>query len=146
MSEEDSMADEDPMEDPDRCTATASSTGERCKQPAIPGGNVCRFHGGSAPQVQKKAEERLEEMADAATKQMQNRLSDVFDRLDTAETHDEYVKLLREARQLTTSILDRAGKGPTEKREVTGDGGGPVQVNFYEEVVETPWSPDGGDE
>jgi len=30
----------------------------------------------------------------------------------------------------------------TEKREVTGDGGGPVQVTFEEEVVETPWEPD----
>lgn len=28
-----------------RCTATAKSTGERCKNPARPGYNVCRFHG-----------------------------------------------------------------------------------------------------
>ncbi|MFC5135484.1 MULTISPECIES: helix-hairpin-helix domain-containing protein [Haloferacaceae] len=34
----------------------------------------------------------------------------------------------------------------TEKREVTGDGGGPVQVTFEEEVVETPWEPDEGGE
>ncbi len=34
----------------------------------------------------------------------------------------------------------------TEKKEVTGDGGGPVQVNFHEEVVETPWEPGEGDE
>jgi len=30
----------------------------------------------------------------------------------------------------------------TEKREHTGDGGGPVEVEFHEEVVETPWEPD----
>lgn len=143
---DDPMAGDNPMKEPDRCTATARSTGERCKQPAIPGGNVCRFHGGSAEQVEKKAQERLEEMADAATKEMQSRLEDVFDRLDSAEGHDEYVKLLREARQLTTSILDRTGNGPTETREVTGDGGGPVEVNFHEEIVETPWSPDGESE
>jgi hypothetical protein len=29
----------------------------------------------------------------------------------------------------------------TEKREHTGDGGGPVEVEFHEEVVETPWEP-----
>lgn len=34
----------------------------------------------------------------------------------------------------------------TEKREHTGDGGGPMEVNFHEEVVETPWEPDGGNE
>jgi hypothetical protein len=37
----------------------------------------------------------------------------------------------------------------SEKREVdashehTGEGGGPIQIEFQEEVVETPWSPDG---
>jgi len=34
----------------------------------------------------------------------------------------------------------------TEKKEVTGDGGGPVKVNFHEEVVETPWEPGENDE
>jgi len=36
------------------------------------------------------------------------------------------------------------GYKKTEKREVTGDGGGPVEVTFNEEVVETPWEPDEG--
>lgn len=43
------------------CTATAKTTGERCKNPAIPGGTVCRIHGGAAPQVAAKAAERLSE-------------------------------------------------------------------------------------
>jgi hypothetical protein len=30
----------------------------------------------------------------------------------------------------------------TEKREVTGDGGGPVEVTLNETVVETEWSDD----
>lgn len=34
----------------------------------------------------------------------------------------------------------------TEKREVSGDGGGPIQVHFSEEVVETPWSNDSEEE
>lgn len=34
----------------------------------------------------------------------------------------------------------------TEKHEVTGDDGGPVEVTFNEEVVDTPWEPDGGAE
>ena len=34
-----------------QCTATSKTTGERCKQPAAPGHNVCRYHGaeGGAP-------------------------------------------------------------------------------------------------
>jgi hypothetical protein len=77
-------------------------------------------------------------MADAATKQLQDRLDDVFDRMDRPDlTTGEYVKLLREARQLTTAILDRTGHGPSETREVTGEDGGPVEIVFNESVVET---------
>lgn len=124
------------MDDADQCTATAKSTGERCKNPAIPGGDVCRFHGGSASQVEQKAQERLDEMADSATKRMQDRLGDIFDRMDAPDlTHDEYVKLMREARQLTTAILDRTGHGPSETREVTGDEDRPLAVELRREVV-----------
>lgn len=45
-----------------RCTATSKQRGEQCKQPAIHGGTVCRFHGGAAPQVIAAAERRLEEL------------------------------------------------------------------------------------
>jgi hypothetical protein len=141
---DDPTATEDHMAAADQCTATAKSTGERCKQPAIPGGDVCRFHGGSAEQVEQKAQERLDAMADSATKEMQERLEDVFQRMDGVDEHSEYVQLLREARQLTTSILDRAGHGPTETQEVTGEGGGPVQleIQLNETVHETPYSED----
>jgi len=39
-------------------------------------------------------------------------------------------------------LTDRTGNGPTEKRELTGDGGGPVEVTPNETVVETEWSDD----
>lgn len=41
------------------CTATAKGSRLRCKRRPIPGGSVCVKHGGGAPQVQAKAEERL---------------------------------------------------------------------------------------
>ena len=44
--------------DADRCTAHNQS-GNRCKNPAVPGATVCRFHGGAAPQVQAAAQRRL---------------------------------------------------------------------------------------
>jgi hypothetical protein len=42
-----------------RCTAKSKQTGNRCGRTAIPGGTVCRYHGGKAPQVAEKAMERL---------------------------------------------------------------------------------------
>jgi hypothetical protein len=41
------------------CRAKAKSTGKRCKLTAIPGGTVCRRHGGGAPQVRQAAARRL---------------------------------------------------------------------------------------
>lgn len=43
-----------------RCTATAWSRGGRpCRKWAIRGGYVCPTHGGNAPQVRAKAQQRL---------------------------------------------------------------------------------------
>lgn len=44
-----------------QCKATASTSGNRCRRAAIPGGTVCAFHGGNAPQVRAKANERVAE-------------------------------------------------------------------------------------
>jgi hypothetical protein len=45
-----------------QCRAT-SRTGKQCKNKAIPGGTVCRFHGGASPHVASKAAVRAEVMA-----------------------------------------------------------------------------------
>ena len=47
-----------------RCTARAKRTGKRCASSAIHGGTVCVKHGGSAPQVKRKAAERLADLID----------------------------------------------------------------------------------
>jgi hypothetical protein len=44
---------------PRRCTAT-NRAGQRCGRWAIKGGSVCKNHGGAAPQVAAKANERLQ--------------------------------------------------------------------------------------
>ncbi len=49
---------------PRRCKAHSSRTGEPCKLPPVKGSNVCRSHGGAAPQVKRKARQRIEEAAD----------------------------------------------------------------------------------
>lgn len=47
------------------CKAKAKS-GRRCRNRPIPGGTVCRTHGGSAPQVKRSARLRLLELVDPA--------------------------------------------------------------------------------
>ena len=42
-----------------RCTAR-NQAGRRCGRASIPGGHVCRMHGGAAPQVRAAAERRLQ--------------------------------------------------------------------------------------
>jgi len=40
--------------------------GQRCGRASIPGGTVCRWHGGGAPQVKRRADERLASLVDPA--------------------------------------------------------------------------------
>jgi hypothetical protein len=43
-----------------QCTAISKQSGQQCKRKAIPGGTVCRYHGGGAQQVKAKAAIRAE--------------------------------------------------------------------------------------
>src|SRR5262245_21828672 len=63
-SENHPMDASDPMDA--RCTATSKQSGQRCKRAPIPGGAVCVMHGGGAPQVKLKAQERLAAYQDKA--------------------------------------------------------------------------------
>lgn len=48
------------VKDPDRVECGAkTSDGDPCKNPPMLGGKRCRMHGGAAPQVKRKAQERL---------------------------------------------------------------------------------------
>lgn len=129
------------MVDKDRqCTATAKSTGERCQRAAIKGSNVCHVHGGAASQVQKKAQERLDEMADSTTATIQSQIADLEAEYEAADDPDEKLAIMSEMRRLWKIILDRTDHGPSETKEVTGEGGGPVEINLSETVVETEYS------
>jgi hypothetical protein len=49
-----------------KCGAHSKRTGKQCGQWAIPGGTVCKWHGGGAPQVKAAADKRLDELRPAA--------------------------------------------------------------------------------
>lgn len=88
-----------------QCTARSKRTGNRCRRPAMLGGNVCRAHGGNAPQTRAKAQRRLEQAADALVQRL---LSFALD-----GQVDDPVAL-----RAIVSALDRAGFSVTTKAEV----------------------------
>lgn len=99
-----------------RCTAHSSRTGERCKNVAIKGGRVCRYHGGNAPHVIANARARLQNAADLMAQEL----------LGIALTADaESVKLaaIRDA-------LDRAGLRPPSELVLSQADAKPYETVF----------------
>jgi hypothetical protein len=103
-----------------RCTAKAKSTGGRCNNPAIFGGTVCRLHGGSAPQVKAKAQERLMALQFPA-----------LAKLGALLERDEFPSVQFQAAK---DILDRTMGKPTNSVAVTGADSGPIQFTWL-----APW-------
>jgi hypothetical protein len=90
-----------------QCTAKSKSTGKQCARDAIAGGNVCRVHGGAAPQVKRSAQERLLALVDPALAVLSKALRDT--------------KQPKIAFDAARDVLDRAGYRQTERLEVTGE-------------------------
>jgi hypothetical protein len=97
----------DPMGKP-KCSAT-NRQGRQCGKPPIPGGTVCRMHGGAAPQVKAKALERLLALQNPA-----------IDRLTKLIANDEYPSTAYAAAK---DVLDRTMGKPKEQLELTGKDG-----------------------
>jgi hypothetical protein len=94
------------------CSAHRTN-GEPCKRAPINGGAVCIMHGGKAPQVKAKAEDRIREMVDPAL----NRLLKLIDSEQDAT-----------ALAAVKDILDRAGYKQPERQQISGPDGGPIQT------------------
>lgn len=78
-----------------RCSARSKQSGMQCKNYAIAGGTVCRFHGGAIPSVRRKARLRLAELVEPAISTLAR----------------EMVKAEKSAdrQRAANSILDRGG-------------------------------------
>lgn len=94
------------------CSAK-NRAGNPCQRPRVPGATVCRFHGGSAPQVRNKAKQRLLEAADPAAAYLAALVAN-----KKAPESDR--------RQAAVAILDRAGHSPKQTIEHTGADGEPI--------------------
>lgn len=91
-----------------RCSAQSKQKGTRCGRTAIPGGTVCRYHGGAAPQVKLKALERLQAYQDKAI----DRLFQLAEQTQFPSTALAAVK----------DVLDRTEGRATEKVEMNVSG------------------------
>ncbi|OBK18586.1 hypothetical protein [Mycobacterium asiaticum] len=96
-----------------RCVAHSSRTGDQCLKAAIRGGTVCRFHGGAAGHVKRKAKERLELAADRMARELLGMATG-------AESEAVKLNAIRDA-------LDRAGLGA--KSEVS------VELRPWEQLM-----------
>ena len=95
----------DPLDQP-RCTATAKSTHQQCRNTPVLGTNVCRIHGGAAPQVRQAGARRiLESLVGPALTE----LARIIRNPDVADT----VKITA-----IRDLLDRTGYKPTQTVEV----------------------------
>lgn len=116
-----------------KCSATSKRTHERCGQWAIAGGTVCKWHGGGAPQVIAKAQERLRALFEDKGVQ---RITEALDAeaaivvSDGAQVgaHIEYVPDVRERRTTAFALGDRVGFGPTKRTELVGADGEGVKL------------------
>ena len=120
------MRGEDPMRQ--RCGAHSKRKGVLCTKMAIPGGTVCRYHGGGAPQVIAAAKGRLEALRTPAIAYLAYLLGqqefpsaglgaakDVLDRVDgkaaetvrVIETTDAQIAALKEAQRKNAEAAAR---------------------------------------
>ena len=99
-------------------------SGGRCKREAEPGSIVCRLHGGAAPQVRKRAAERLIMSADHASQKL-------LQWLDDPEVP------YRVRAEIAQDLLDRAGLASTQAIKIVPAEDDPV-LAFFEEAFSEP--------
>lgn len=98
--------------------------GGRCKHEAEPGSVVCHIHGGAAPQVRKRAAERLIMSADHVSQKL-------LEWLDDPEVP------YRVRAEIAQDLLDRAGLIATQVHQIIPMTEDPI-MRFFEGVFDDP--------
>jgi hypothetical protein len=112
-----------------QCTAKSKRTGERCRQFAMENQNVCRAHGGKAPQSLAAAKRRLAEAADPAAARLVAEMSTgdrSFDRIKAAAavldragiTRPDAVELAEAEKQRLQLVVASAFRAAVERAEL----------------------------
>lgn len=105
-----------------RCSAMSKQSGEQCKRRPIPGGNVCKIHGGGAPQVQARALENLRRARDAALDALNTSIDEYGERMDPRALLDIVTKLTDKVELLEGRATERresSSKVEMEQRSLT---------------------------
>lgn len=101
-----------------RCTAKTAA-GSPCSQPVVgPGVNVCRVHGGNAPQVREAAIGRLREARDQALESLVTTLSSDGDKMDPRTLLDVVTKLTDKVELLEGRATERTESSEFKLEEV----------------------------
>jgi hypothetical protein len=95
--------------------------GQPCAAPAIRGGVVCRFHGGSTRHVREAARERLAALVDPA-------ITELSKLIHAADSDSVRVSAIKD-------ILDRAGYRPADRVEQASD----IQITVSYVDTPQPW-------
>ena len=99
-----------------QCTAHRQD-GQRCRANAIRGGTVCYVHGGAAPQVKRKAAERIAEARDLATSALTRLLASGD--VDTKVALDACVKLTELVETLEGRVARREEQRQTQYADLS---------------------------
>lgn len=95
-----------------QCSAHSKQTGERCRQPRVPGAAVCHYHGAASPQARAKAQERLRRLS--AEGEVAALVAELGD--DDAHPHDVLVAAVRRAHTMARVLqLVVGGLAPTRE-------------------------------
>jgi hypothetical protein len=97
------------------CTATTRN-GNRCSNPPITGATVCRMHGGAAPQVKRKAAERIAEARDLALQRFVDLAGE--GKLDPRVALDAVVRLTEQVETLEGRVARREGRVVDERSDL----------------------------
>jgi hypothetical protein len=106
-----------------RCEGHVQS-GAQCLREALTGSNVCRQHGGAAPQVQARAAARIGNAADAMVKRLHEMLDD-----PSVEARDKI--------KIAQDMLDRAGLAATGKLLIGVGEIDPVEA-LFQRILQDP--------
>ena len=124
------MSDLDPKEADTYCNARKTDGSGYCKHEAgwgtdHTGHGRCKFHGGSTQAQEENVIRKLEDAAEDAATAYKLRLKHVREKVEAGETEDidwgEFDRLGR-------TVFDRSGHGKSETHELTGEGGGALEV------------------